>query len=356
MQFVDIPNCLSCGKPGEPLYTGLRDTQTHMPGEWNLSHCRACGMTWVNPRPASDAIATLYDEQEYYTHDTASDDWDKKLISGRLDKLSFSDALQIDLLANYVGRERIGATRRANPLLVNTLWMFPHVRDVIGGRVGWLRPEPGRKLLDVGCGGGHFLALQRFLGWDVVGIDPDQGAVNAARAQYDLTAHHGTLDTAPLEPGSFDVVTSFHAIEHMERPIELLEDGLRFVKPGGRMLIVTPNATGIGHRVFKSAFADLLPPRHLQVFSGAVLSRWAEGLNATVLSCRSSARRGHTVWVDSRNILRAGRLSDGTSRVQKMLGVPFQLAEEIARWVYPMAGDEIVLLLRKGSTGGHERR
>jgi 2-polyprenyl-3-methyl-5-hydroxy-6-metoxy-1,4-benzoquinol methylase len=343
-----VPNCLSCGRPGEPLYDGLRDPHTNMEGTWSLSRCRSCGMTWLNPRPASEDLSYLYDGQDYYTHDTTSEDWDKKLISGRLSQLSFSDRLQLDLFANYVGRERLGnPPRLANRLLVAALWAFPHVRHVIGGRVGWLRPEPGKRLLDVGCGGGDFLALQRFVGWDVVGIDPDAEACKAARAKYDLVVHDANLDTAPLTPASFDVVTMIHAIEHMERPFDSIERGLRFLKPGGRMLIVTPNSTGMGHRVFKGAFSDLLPPRHFQLFSGPVLARRADAFGAVVLSCRSSARRGHTVWVNSWSIRRARRLEGQPSHLRKLLGVPFQVMEEMARWVYPMAGDEIVLLLQK---------
>ena len=346
MKLEAVPNCVACGRPGDPLYDGLRDTQIE--GRWSLSRCRPCGMTWLNPRPAAEDLVQLYDRQDYYTHDTALDDWDQKLISGRIGQLSFSERLQLDLFANYVGRDRLGnPPRLANRLLVAALWAFPHVRDVIGGRVGWLAPEPGKRLLDVGCGSGDFLALQRFLGWDVVGIDPDAEAGKAARAKYGLTVHHADLATAPLEPASFDVVTSFHAIEHMERPFDLIEGGLQYLKPGGRMLVVTPNGTGIGHRVFKDAFADLLPPRHLHIFSGPVLARRAASFGATVLACRSTARRGHTVWTDSWNIRRAQRVNWRPSPLRKLLGVPFQVIEEAARWLYPMAGDEIVLLLQK---------
>jgi 2-polyprenyl-3-methyl-5-hydroxy-6-metoxy-1,4-benzoquinol methylase len=346
-RLQQVPNCLSCGRAGETLYRGLRDTQTAMEGSWDVSRCRPCGMTWVNPRPASEAFAQIYDARDYYTHDTASDDWDRKLVSGRLDSLSFSERLQLDLFANFVGRDRLGVPRQSNALLVAALWAFPHVRDVIASRVGWLRPEPGKRLLDVGCGGGDFLALQRHLGWDVAGLDPDGEACKAARAKHGLTVHHGDLETLDLGRAEYDVVTSFHAIEHMERPFEFLERALRLVKPGGRLLVVTPNGTGVGHRVFGASFADLLPPRHLYLFSGKVLAQRAEAAGARVLSCRSTARRGHTVWVDSWSIRKTGHLRARTSHLQKLLGVPFQVAEEVARWFDPMAGDEIVLLLEK---------
>lgn len=342
-----VPDCLACGQPGRTLYTGLRDTQTSLEGDWSVSRCDRCDLLWVNPRPAPEVFAKLY-QGDYYTHETALSDWDTKLVAGeRLDDCSFSDRLQLALFARYLGRDPRAWGVKAPRALVGLLWALPHVRDVVGGRVGWLPPRPGARLLDVGCGGGSFLALMRFLGWDVTGVDADPLACDAGCARFGLRVHHGDLGSLPCEPGTFDVVTSIHAIEHMQQPFTLIAQGLDMLRPGGRMVVVTPNATGLGHRWFRSAFADLLPPRHLYLFSGKVLARHAETLGARVIACRTTARRGHTVWVDSRHIRRRGRLPSHTPRWRKLTGVPFQLVEALARVFDPMAGDELVLVLER---------
>ena len=348
MKLQAVPNCLVCGKAGRTLYTGLHDTHTSVEGEWSFSTCDSCELTWLDPRPAVDDINALYGAHDkYYTHDTEINDWDLKLIAGRERECSFSERVQLALFAKYAGKHDWRPDALSSRVLAGLMWMFPHVRDVIGGRVGWLRHQPGATLLDVGCGGGAFLALMRHLGWNVSGLEPDLEACRAAWTRFKLPIHHGDLDTAPLPPESFDVVTSFHAIEHMERPFDLIEGGLRLLKPGGIMVIVTPNGRGLGHRFFRASFSDLLPPRHLHLFSGQLLTQKAKQLGARVVRCRSTARRGHTVWVDSWNIRRTGHLTENTSHLQKLLGVPFQLLEECARVFYPMAGDEIVLVISK---------
>jgi len=345
LEMVRVPDCPVCSREGRPLYAGLNDTQTALEGQWSYSHCTNCQMLWLDPRPDARDLARLY-AGDYYTHEQPLDDWDARLIHGRsLDGASFSHRLQIDLFSRFVGKDLASRGPLSRRLLVSLIWTVPHVRDVIGGRAGWMRPRPGARLLDVGCGGGDYLALMRFLGWDVQGVEPDPKACAAARARFKLPVLNGDLATVDLPRASFDVVTSFHAIEHMERPFELIERGLSLLAPGGRMLIVTPNGAGLGHRLFRSAFSDLLPPRHLRIFSGKALSQKAEALGARVVECRSTARRGHTVWIDSNSIRRHGRLTKAPGRLRKILGLPFELVEAGMRLFYPMAGDEIVLLL-----------
>jgi SAM-dependent methyltransferase len=347
LRTIRVRDCPVCGREGRFLYAGLNDTQTALEGRWSYSHCANCQVLWLDPRPDPRDLARLY-AGDYYTHDQPLDDWDTRLIHGRsLDGASFSHRLQVDLFARFVGKDLAPRAPLFRRLLVSLMWAVPHVRDVIGGRAGWMKPRPGARLLDVGCGGGDYLALMRFLGWDVQGVEPDPKACAAARTRFALPVFNGDLATVDLPRASFDVVTSFHAIEHMERPFELIERAMPLLKPGGRMLIVTPNSTGLGHRLFRSAFSDLLPPRHLIIFSGMALSRNAETLGARVVECRSTARRGHTVWIDSNSIRRHGRLTRAPSRLRKVLGVPFELVEAGMRLFYPMAGDEIVLLLAR---------
>jgi 2-polyprenyl-3-methyl-5-hydroxy-6-metoxy-1,4-benzoquinol methylase len=347
LRTVPVPNCPACGQEGRRLYAGRSDPQTSLAGGWCVSRCSRCGTLWLDPRPDPRDLADLY-TGDYYTHDQPLEDWDTRLIHGRsLDGASFSHRLQVDLFGRFVGTDLALRGPLFRRLLVSLMWAVPHVRDVIGGRAGWMKPRRGARLLDVGCGGGDYLALMRFLGWDVQGVEPDPKACAAARGRFQLSVLNGDLATVDLPRASFDVVTSFHAIEHMERPFELIERGLSLLAPGGRMLIVTPNGEGLGHRLFRSTFSDLLPPRHLTIFSGKALSRKAAALGARVVECRSTARRGHTVWVDSNSIRRHGRLTRAPSRLRKILGVPFELVEAGMRMFYPMAGDEIVLLLAR---------
>jgi len=65
---------------------------------------------------------------------------------------------------------------------------------------------------------------------------------------------------------SFDVVTLNHVIEHAEDPLSLLEECRRILKPGGKIVVLTPNVTSLGSRVFGNHWRGLEPPRHYHLF------------------------------------------------------------------------------------------
>lgn len=94
-------------------------------------------------------------------------------------------------------------------------------------------------LLDVGCGEGTFLRLARSRGWQVAGTEL---SAFASQASPDLTIHCGELWEAGLRTGSFDVVTCWHVIEHARDPLRLLSEIFQLLRPGGRLLLATPNS------------------------------------------------------------------------------------------------------------------
>ncbi len=58
-----------------------------------------------------------------------------------------------------------------------------------------------------------------------------------------------------------------HVIEHVHDPVDLLRECGRVLRPGGRMMVETPNAESSGHRLFGIAWHGLDAPRHLYLFS-----------------------------------------------------------------------------------------
>ncbi len=133
------------------------------------------------------------------------------------------------------------------------------------------RIVPG-KLLDVGCGDGTRIAQLQKLGWDVYGQDLDPAAVGYARETLGLQAFLGPLENVPFAENTFDCVTLNHVIEHVHHPIDLLEKSRRFLKPGGRLVVITPNLESFAHQHFGPVWRGLEPPRHLHLFSLRTLS------------------------------------------------------------------------------------
>lgn len=93
---------------------------------------------------------------------------------------------------------------------------------------------PRDTVLDFGCGGGFMLA--RLTCGVRLGVEVNPVAREEAARQG--LAAHASLDEVP--PGSVDVIISNHALEHVEDPLAELRKMRRILRPGGRLVIVTP--------------------------------------------------------------------------------------------------------------------
>ena len=103
------------------------------------------------------------------------------------------------------------------------------------------------KLLDVGAGSGILVEQAHALGWSAEGIEPSAWLAGCARDRQ-LPVICGVLPNPQLE-GPFDVVTLVDVIEHVSNPLELLLSCHRVLKPGGRLLIVTPDVDSFFARI-----------------------------------------------------------------------------------------------------------
>jgi 2-polyprenyl-3-methyl-5-hydroxy-6-metoxy-1,4-benzoquinol methylase len=101
----------------------------------------------------------------------------------------------------------------------------------------------GKRVLDAGCGVGWGGALLRRAGAaSVAGVDIAFDAIGYARtkaAGVDFVV--ADLGRIPFSDGSFEVITCFEAIEHVERQDEVLDELARVLEPGGLLLVSSPN-------------------------------------------------------------------------------------------------------------------
>ena len=97
------------------------------------------------------------------------------------------------------------------------------------------------RLLDVGCSSGAFLNTAVKLGFRAEGVEPAPKAAATAQAAG-LNVHQGLLQEAGYADGQFDAITLFEVIEHLQQPLELLQECQRILRPGGILLIGTGNA------------------------------------------------------------------------------------------------------------------
>lgn len=119
----------------------------------------------------------------------------------------------------------------------------------------------GGPVVDIGCGRGEWLELLRDNGVSAYGIDTNEQFVrrNVERG-LDVRLGDAVEHLSTVEEGSIGAVTGFHIVEHLEFPllVELIDAGLRALRPGGVIVFETPNPTNVV--VGSSAF--YLDPTH----------------------------------------------------------------------------------------------
>jgi 2-polyprenyl-3-methyl-5-hydroxy-6-metoxy-1,4-benzoquinol methylase len=139
----------------------------------------------------------------------------------------------------------------------------------------------GGQLLDVGCGGGHFLrAAKRHGNWRVVGIEPVASAAIQAAQLANCEVHHSTLEDAPFAAGSFDVVSMLGVLEHVHEPLHVLRAARRLLTDCGHLAIYVPNYyylrlkdTGPYCYIRSGNWSRLHPQEHLHHFTPKTLGR-----------------------------------------------------------------------------------
>ncbi len=215
-------DCPICGKSrGDPH---------HLEGSFRMVRCPSCQFIFLNPRPTMESLYQFY--QHYLPEEEASiESWEKMM------KPVFHRAA--NLLKRY-------------------------------GRNG--------RLLDVGSGFGFFVAEIKNKGWEAMGVEISQNALDYARSVLGLIVRPGPLEKVGFPDNHFDAVTAFYVIEHLPFPNAFLGECYRILKPGGLLLLRYPHTTPIKNflQVFgiKNRLYDL--PAHLSDFSPKMIQQCLE--------------------------------------------------------------------------------
>jgi 2-polyprenyl-3-methyl-5-hydroxy-6-metoxy-1,4-benzoquinol methylase len=318
------PQCLFCGTTGVTLHEGLRDRLFGAPGLWRLVRCPQihCALVWPDPAPLKEDLPLAY--RNYYTHEV------KAGFVGRVLYPLIAGAYQI---GKYVPTVVVGLRRPRQRILS----MF--LDDL----------QPG-KLFDAGCGDGSFLQAMKRQGWRGGGMDFDAAAVAAGKERYGLDLLVGDFVTAELDEHDFDAVTMSHVIEHVPDPIAAMSKCRKLLRPGGRLVITTPNAHSLGHTRFGPHWRGLEPPRHLQIFSPPTLAECARRAGLEVEEAGSTAANADYVSAASLAIAQAreGEPVGGGWKLNTALpGMIFQYREHFALRKNPLAGEEAFLICRR---------
>jgi 2-polyprenyl-3-methyl-5-hydroxy-6-metoxy-1,4-benzoquinol methylase len=335
MRSRPCPVCCLCGTPGELLHGGLSDQLFGAPGLWTLKKCSnsQCRLAWLDPMPLEEDIGKAY--ANYHTHEDFSaprDSWLRRVYT----------FVKAGYLARQYGYERnLGSKWQA--ALGSLLYLVPSRRAAVDAQVFYLPAKKQGRLLDVGCGNGQTLSSMAGLGWQAEGIDTDAAAIQVANAKG-LTARQGTLQSQQLTGGAFDAVIMNHVIEHVHDPLALMKECHRILKPGGRLVVITPNILSWGHRIYQHNWRGLEPPRHLQIFARSSLAALSIRAGFSSSECRTATRGAGSILLASESLKRKEAAGPGPGRLSRLWAEVMGLAEWARAYLDHDAGEELILV------------
>lgn len=314
------------------------DPVFELPGAWQFRRCPRCASLWLDPRPAPAARPALYPGR-YYTH--VPPPAPLAAPPGRLARRAFSAKLAVVAEAyGYAGL----ASRAPQDLsaLGRLARRVPALRRWAGFYVRFLPYQAGGRLLDAGCGNGAFLLQMQALGWEVAGLEPDPAAAALATAAG-LPVAVADLAGATLPGERYDAITLAHVLEHVADPGVVLARLSAALRPGGRLVSISPNPAGLLAGWFGCAWRGLEPPRHLVLPSPA---------GYRLLLARLGLRG--QVWTSLRTLPWMGRESLAIRRAGQIGADPGRLAPaalglvtRLAALPLPEAGEEVVVVATK---------
>lgn len=204
---------------------------------YRVVSCSNCGLVFLSPRLTESAILKLYSDQEYYVSEVAGQGYDEYL------------EVQHNWVRTFT--RRLGQIERYQ--------------------------KPGRAL-DIGCGPGFFLEAAQTRGYDVYGLDPSDYIVKVAGEKFGGRIQKGVIESASYPTNDFDLVVAFDTFEHIYHPLKWLEAVRRVLKPGGLLVITTPDPTSLLARISRKKWVSFKLPEHVFYWSPPTIRRaLAEG-------------------------------------------------------------------------------
>ena len=221
--------CPWCGSDKAQINLWLKD-EFLTKEDFHICECLNCGLLYTMPRPDEEKIGNYYKSEEYYSHQENKKGFIPKIY------------------------ESVKKTNLKHKYKIATE----------GLKVG--------KLLDIGCGVGDFLHTVETHGWECIGVEPSEEAKEIARQRTKAQIIKSKeLENIPEQ--TFDIITMWHVLEHVDNLKWQVEQLQRLIKPTGRIVIALPNYKSYDGQYYKEKWAAYDVPRHLNHFNRNTIAK-----------------------------------------------------------------------------------
>jgi 2-polyprenyl-3-methyl-5-hydroxy-6-metoxy-1,4-benzoquinol methylase len=311
---VEEAVCLFCGSvPADVVARGRDYEYASSPDFFELVRCRDCELIFLQPRPAAEAMSTIYPANYYAYNEEGGENGFVKFFRDRIERVK---------------------VRRYERLVA----------------------KPDAALLDIGCGDGRLLeVIRRFApdDWRLAGIEIGEAAARRA-ADRGFEVRSGdfeSLDVAGWEE-RFDLALMHHVIEHVREPRAVLRKVSSLMAEGGVFSVETPETRGWDYRLFRSRYwGGYHIPRHFYLFDADTLTRLLREEGFEILSVRSIP--SPAFWIFSfHNFLvdrRWGRRLASYCHPQNLLAVSLATAVDALQLLTRRQSTNLQVLARKRS-------
>lgn len=231
------PFCLLC----ESLETRKKhEAKDRMFGggkNFDYYECDSCSVCFLYPQPSFNELKKYYPSSKYYSYSDSN-------------KKDFFGMVRSYLIHNYYNGN-----------------FFSKLFSAVVSDVPGIPSLPIGRILDVGCGSGETLSLLKEIGWDAYGIDIDSRAIHIAKKRGINSFVGGYKEINNFRKNYFDAIRLYHVIEHIDNPDYALKLIYSRLRPGGELILGTPNYGSIVRKIFGTYWYNLDAPRHLFLFS-----------------------------------------------------------------------------------------
>lgn len=213
--------CPFCESENTRLHLKLKDYFLSQE-EFEIHECDECKLLFTTPRPDATAIGKYYKSEDYLSHNEHK----KGLVP----------------------------------------WIYNRVKKVnIRNKYKVCDVHAQAHLLDFGCGVGDFLHYTQQKGCDVTGCDLSEDARKIASEKLGKTIVTPE-EIFALPHYTFDIITMWHVLEHIDDLQNQVEQLHRLLKDNGRLVIAVPNYKSYDAEYYKDKWAAYDVPRHLNHF------------------------------------------------------------------------------------------